>query len=105
MVSVLVEVVGLIGYLGNGGGTMIVFTPQWRTGGSDFFTYARTLILSLFSGVNAVSLMALGIVLLMLTPYLRVVTSVVYFGSKKDLKYTVITATVLAILTLSLALH
>jgi len=49
---------------------------------------------------------SLGIVVLMLTPYLRVVASVVYFmAGLKNWKYTVFTGFVLAVLTYSLFLR
>jgi hypothetical protein len=46
-----------------------------------------------------------GIVILLLTPYLRVVFSVLYFSFEKDYKYALITLFVLIVLTLSLTLH
>jgi uncharacterized membrane protein len=54
---------------------------------------------------GAIGLMTLGIVLLILTPYIRAVLSVIYFGSRGNLKYLVITSFVLAILTVSLLIH
>jgi uncharacterized membrane protein len=48
----------------------------------------------------------LGILLLLLTPYLRVVASVIYFALvEKNLKYTIFTAIVCGVLTYSLLLR
>jgi uncharacterized membrane protein len=45
------------------------------------------------------------IAVLILTPYARVVMSVLYFIGRRDIKYTLITLFVLILLTLSLLLH
>jgi uncharacterized membrane protein len=50
-------------------------------------------------------LMTLGIAILILTPYARVIMSVLYFIVKKDIQYTFITLFVLILLTISLSLH
>lgn len=55
------------------------------------------------AGGKALYLMTLGIAILILTPYIRVVMSVVYFAWEKNVKYTLITLFVLILLTLSLA--
>jgi uncharacterized membrane protein len=49
--------------------------------------------------------MTLGLVALILTPYIRVITSVIYFTWKKNSKYVLVTLFVLITLTASLALH
>ncbi|MBP1724443.1 MAG: hypothetical protein H6Q44_2148 [Deltaproteobacteria bacterium] len=49
--------------------------------------------------------MTLGIAVLILTPYARVLLSVLHFIREKDFKFSVITLFVLVILTLSLAAH
>jgi uncharacterized membrane protein len=49
--------------------------------------------------------MTLGITTLILTPFARVVASVLYFVWKRNIKYTLITIFVLTVLTISLALH
>ena len=41
----------------------------------------------------------------MITPYMRVVASVIYFGAARNVKYIVITTFVLVILTASLLVH
>ncbi len=54
---------------------------------------------------SAVFFITLGIVVLILTPYIRVIASVIYFGIRKDYKYVIITLFVLTALTISLYLH
>ena len=49
--------------------------------------------------------MTLGIALLILTPYARVILSVLYFIGRKDLKYILITLFVFILLTISLLFH
>jgi uncharacterized membrane protein len=73
--------------------------------GNDFFTF----IFQQFRGEHSqgigLRLMTIGIIILILTPFIRLVTSVVYFGWEKNMKYVVITLFVLVVITLSLALH
>jgi len=58
------------------------------------------------SGVSLpLRLMTLGIAILILTPYARAIASVVYFASRKDLKFLAITMFVLAVLTVSFLTH
>jgi uncharacterized membrane protein len=49
--------------------------------------------------------MTLGIAILMLTPYVRVILSVIHFSRERNIKYVLITLFVLALLTISLALQ
>ena len=56
-------------------------------------------------GPTPLHVLEFGIVLLMMTSYLRVVASVIYFGFAKNFKYLFITIFVLVILTASLILH
>ena len=73
--------------------------------GNDFFTF----VLQQFRGNHAqgpgIQLMTIGIIVLILTPYVRLVASVAYFGWEKNIKYVLITLFVLVVVTLSLALH
>jgi uncharacterized membrane protein len=71
--------------------------------GQNFFTFLRDLFTTPQN--SAVATMTAGITVLILTPYLRVIASVVYFVWEKDARYVLITAFVLAVLTISLVLH
>jgi uncharacterized membrane protein len=54
-------------------------------------------------GFRPRALVNLGIAVLMLTPYVRVLASLVYFAAERDWKYTVFTAFVFATLTYGVA--
>lgn len=71
----------------------------------DFFILLGRLVSGKTAGVGAVRILALGAVILILTPYTRTVLSVVYFAARKNLTYFVITVFVLAVLTISLIMH
>jgi len=73
--------------------------------GNDFFTFIFQQFQGKHSSGIGMELMTIGIIVLILTPYIRLITSVVYFGWEKNLKYVFITLFVLVVITLSLALH
>jgi len=104
LVSLAVEAVGL-GFYATTESLQVDFTSRWQTSGNDFFAYAWGTLLSLGEGATPLSLIALGIVLLMVTPYLRVLASVLYFTVGRNPKYAVISLFVLAVLTVSLKVH
>ena len=66
-------------------------------------------LLHLFRGGEgldrALWLMKLGIAILILTPYARVIFSVLYFLAVRDWKFTLIALFVLGLLTITLVLH
>ena len=115
--ELLVGYVLLIGVLACLALVLAALLWQWTSTGSLDFDYA-------LSGMNFFQLMSsefglaargaasprllltLGIVVLMLTPFVRVLVSMFYFLlALKDWKYTLFTAFVLAILTYSLFLR
>ena len=71
----------------------------------NFFYFFLDLLRGGPSRDKAVWVMTLGIAVLILTPYARVIMSFLYFMSTRDIKYTLITLFVLILLTLSLLLH
>lgn len=103
--SLLVESVGLAGYVIGNGTTEVSFSNQWQTGGKGFFSYAMQTLSSLATGIAPLPLIALGIVILMLTPYLRVVASVLYFLVERNPKYVAISGFVFVVITISLFLR
>jgi uncharacterized membrane protein len=104
--SVAVEAVGILSYYNANHDFSVVFQPQYALKGANFFSYSGTMLQSLILGNwTPFQILALGIVLLMITPYIRVVASVIYFGLIRNRKYLVITAFVLIILTASLLAH
>ncbi len=104
--SVVVETIGIIEYYHVHGTLDIIFASSFALKGTDFFSYAGAVVQSLVQGSWTPShILGLGMVLLMITPYIRVVASVVYFAFAKNLKYLFITCFVLAVLTASLLAH
>ena len=70
--------------------------------GRNFFYFLVELIRGEYTHQIPLFLMALGIVILILTPFVRVILSVFFFSMEKNVKYVVITVFVLALLTMSL---
>lgn len=101
--SLLLEAVGLFLYYRTFGTVAISYDGRLVLYAHDFFDF----LVSLFRGPlggseSAVKLMALGMAILILTPYVRAVLSVVYFASRKNLTYLIVTLFVLIVLTLSM---
>jgi len=71
----------------------------------NFFYFLYDLLRGGSSQARALGTMSLGIAVLILTPYARVLLSVFYFFWDRDFKFSFITLWVLVILTLSLAAH
>lgn len=80
---------------------------DYRLGGTTLFGFIVLDLQQLVAGEFRPRLLVnLGIAVLMLTPYARVLASMVYFGClERNWKYTAITAFVLAVLTYSLFLR
>jgi uncharacterized membrane protein len=104
--SVAIEVIGILRYYNSNGNLDIVFQPEFALRGVDFFSYSGRTLFQVMSGEwTPIQILSLGIVVLMMTPYLRVVASVAYFGLVRNAKYLIITLFVLTILTASLLVH
>lgn len=104
--SVVIESIGIWGYYSSTGNLTILFHPQYALKGADFFSYGANVFGGLAKGRwMPVQVLGLGVVVLMITPYLRVVASVFYFGLVRNLKYLLITLFVLIVLTASLLIH
>jgi uncharacterized membrane protein len=102
--SLLFELAGLLLYYRTYGSFAISYDRQMFMVGEDFFVLLARLVSGSWS-TGGIGLMIFGIALLILTPYVRAVLSVVYFASRANLKYLVITSFVLVILTVSLLIH
>ena len=103
--SVFLEIVGMALYFSAHGDVLISQDPSVFIHGENFFAFTILQIQSLLAAQTALVFMALGIIVLILTPYIRALTSVLYFGWEKNRKYVYITLFVLVVLTISLALH
>lgn len=82
-------------------------TIQYAISGENYFGFLLFSFRQLFSGaLQPRLLISLGIVTLMFTPYLRVAASMIYFAAvARNLKYTLFTLFVFAVLTYSLFLR
>jgi len=101
-ISLVLEVIGIILFSASYGNLNISERKDVFIRGHDFFAF----LAELFHGDNrqhdGILLMALGITALILTPYVRVIMSVLHFVREKNTKYVLITLFVLILLTLSL---
>lgn len=102
LASLAFESFGLILNFLQSGDLSISFTPAWHANSRDFFSFVYSTATSTLAVPTAINLVSLGVILLMLTPYVRVAVSVAYFGFIKDARYFGITLLVLAIITASL---
>ncbi|GBC70814.1 hypothetical protein HRbin02_00585 [Candidatus Calditenuaceae archaeon HR02] len=101
VLSLAILAIALAFYLSNTG-PEIVLSDKYRVISPNFFEYMRNIAKIDF---GASGLMAIGLILLMLTPYARVIASFTYFAARRDVKYSLITAFVLLVLTVSLLTH
>ncbi len=105
VISLLLEIVGVILFYHTYGRLDISQDTSVFIRGRDFFSY----IYQQFTGTrpdgSGIFFMTGGIIVLVLTPYVRLISSVIYFAWEKDVKYVLITLFVLAVVTLSLTLH
>lgn len=101
--SVMLILSGVIWH-GVSTGTLAV---EYKIRGMNFFEFALKSLEDLsHGGIRSRFLVNLGIVTLMLTPFVRVLASMLYFAfAERNFKYTVFTAVVLAILSYSLFLR
>jgi uncharacterized membrane protein len=105
IVSFLLEVAGLVLFYRTFHSMAFGRDGAMVLRGQDFFTFSWRLLSGHSDLTLAVRLLTLGIVVLILTPYVRAIMSVVYFAVTKNVKYVLITLFVLAVLTVSLVTH
>ena len=105
VLSLLLEVVGLVLYFYSYHNLSISSDAVVYIRGHNFFSFIFQQFQGINTGNNAILFITAGIIVLILTPYVRVVASVIYFGWEKNIKYVVITLFVLIVVSLSLALH
>lgn len=104
--SVIVETLGILSYYHSNGSLDIVFEPEYALEGTDFFVYCESILSEIVHWRwTPFRILGLGVVLLMITPYIRVVASVIYFSLVRNVKYVIITLFVLVTLTASLLVH
>ena len=105
ILSILLEMIGVIMLYHSYGNLNISHETNVYIKGHDFFSFIYQQIQDRQTTQPAILLMITGIIVLILTPYLRVIASFVYFLWQKNYKYVLITLFVLIVVTLSLALH
>lgn len=106
IISLVLVVVGIVLFYRNTGHLSLNLEDRnVYLHGRDFFSFLYELLSFKYTQDSAIFFMALGIAVLILTPYVRVIASAIYFGWRKDTKYALITLFVLIILTVSLVLH
>ncbi len=104
-ISTLLEIIGISAYYGSYGHLDISEERAVFLHGQNFFNFMIELFEGGYAQEKAFLFMTLGIAILILTPYVRVILSIVYFVGKRDVKYSLITLFVFVILTISLAVH
>ena len=103
--SVILEIIGLILYFGAYGNLQVSQAPNVYINGENFFAFIVERLQNLFVSENAILFLTLGIIILILTPYVRAIASLVFFAWEGNRKYVFITLFVLVVLTISLILH
>lgn len=103
--SLVLTVAGLFFYYSQGRLAISLSNPTMFIHGQNFFNFIDKLASGGTDHNKVIFFITVGIVILMLTPFIRVIASWLYFGARKDIKYMVITLYVLIVLTLSLLLH
>lgn len=103
VISLLVEAIGILLYYLSYRHFNISSERTLFIQGRNFFDFMIELFKGDYAGKRAVFLMSVGVVILILTPYVRVLMSVLYFAWEKNTKYIFITLFVLVLLTISLA--
>jgi uncharacterized membrane protein len=91
----------LLNYIQTGNQSLDL-SPVWQFKGGNFFDFATSTVMAIGAAPSPLNIMSLGVMTLMLTPYVRVVAGVIYYGVEKDWKYVGITLFVLAVITTGL---
>ena len=105
ILSLILEIAGIILFYRQYGTLAISERHSMFIQDADFFSFLGRLLHETSAGADGMRLMVLGIAILILTPYVRAVMSVIYFAVEKNIKYFLITLFVLMVLTISLMLH
>ncbi|MGA3288970.1 MAG: DUF1634 domain-containing protein [Candidatus Bathyarchaeia archaeon] len=105
VVSVLLEIIGISLFYRTYGNEQVSQSKTVFISGQNFFVFIFDQIQHFFGSQNAIMFMTLGLIILILTPYIRAISSVVYFAWEKNRNYVLITLFVLIVLTVSLVLH
>jgi uncharacterized membrane protein len=105
ILSLIFEVIGIIVFYHVYGNLDVSENGRMFIHAENFFNFIYRLFEGEYAQDKAILIMVLGISILILTPYARVIMSVFYFIWERNLKYVGITLFVLIILTISLITH
>jgi uncharacterized membrane protein len=105
LLSLLLEVAGIILYYREQGNLLVSAGDTVFIQGKNFFEFVWRLIQGGLNPDAGILLMITGLVILILTPFVRLIMSVIYFGWAKNLRYVWITLFVLVVITVSLIFH
>jgi uncharacterized membrane protein len=103
--SLSLMITGIVLLYINTGNLIVSRNQEMFIHGQNFFEFIYKLLRGQMPQDLATSLLVTGALALMLTPFIRVIASLIYFALAKDLKYVFITFIVLAILSVSLLIH
>ena len=82
--------------------TGLPLEPSWLAGRGNFFSFTYSAALSLGAGATPLSLIELGVAVLILTPYARIVAAIVYYLLERDWTYVSITFAVFLVINAGL---
>jgi uncharacterized membrane protein len=98
LASLIVGLTGLVSYhLENGLCLEIPLDGQSTLLPGRFFSQV--------SQMNSYTLLSASILIILFTPYIRVLTSIIYFVKTRDYKFVILTSTVFITLTIIFLLH
>jgi uncharacterized membrane protein len=106
VISLILEATGIFFYHRTYGSfNLLTQNQELFMHGRNFFTFLFGIVEQGRAESPGLFLMTLGAAVLILTPYCMVLTVFAYFLLKRRYKYLLITSVIVAIITLSLALH
>ena len=105
VLSCILEIAGMVVFSHASGSMAILQDSKVFIHEHGFFPFIYNFLRTGYGEGAGLWLMTAGLIILILTPFLRVVLSAVHFAWKRDFKYVLITVFVLLVLTLSLTLH
>jgi uncharacterized membrane protein len=105
ILSLILEVIGIMVFYHVYGNLDVSENGRMFIHAEDFFNFIYRLFEGEYAQDKAILMMILGVSILILTPYIRVIMSVFYFTWERNIKYIGITLFVLIILTISLITH
>jgi uncharacterized membrane protein len=105
MVSILLEIVGLELFCHSRGRLSISTGTAAFIHGRDLVLLARHMAAMITKQGMDIFLMTLGIIVLILTPFMRLIVSIIYFALERDVRFFLITFFVFTVLVVSLLVH